>query len=128
MNTKNFIIGGIAGGIINFLGGWVFYGMLFKEQFPPGDNMNLLFVFLGCMTFGFLLSYIFNKWANISSLNGGLMAGAILGLFLGLWGNFFQYSMLAEPNYQLMLLDVGISIALGAITGAAIGLVNAKMK
>jgi hypothetical protein len=128
MKTKNFIIGGIAGGIINFLGGWVFYGMLFKNQFPEGENMNMLFIILGCMTFGFLLSYIFNKWANINTLNGGLMAGAILGLFLGLWSNFFQARMLAEPDYQLMLLDVGISIAMGALTGAGIGLVNSKMK
>ena len=128
MNTKNFIIGGIAGGIINFLGGWVFYGMLFSNQFPEGENMNMLFIFLGCMTFGFLLSYIFNKWAQIGTLNGGLMAGAILGLILGLWGNFFQLSMAAEPEYQLRLLDVGITIALGALTGAGIGLVNNKMK
>ena len=56
------------------------------------------------------------------------MAGAILGLILGLWGNFFQLSMAAEPEYQLRLLDVGITIALGALTGAGIGLVNDKIK
>ncbi len=128
MNTKKIIFGGIAGGIINFLLGWVFYGMLFTEQFPASENMNIVLIFLGCITFGFMLSYIYAKWANINTLNGGLMAGVIMGLFLGLWSNFFQHAMSDEPNIQLMLLDVGISIASGAISGAGIGFVNSKVK
>jgi hypothetical protein len=34
MNVKNFIIGGIVGGIVNFLLGWIIYGMLLKDFFP----------------------------------------------------------------------------------------------
>ena len=45
MNTKNFIIGGIAGGIINFFLGWIFYGMLFKDLYPQTGNENLLLYF-----------------------------------------------------------------------------------
>jgi hypothetical protein len=127
MDTKKFIIGGIVGGVINFLGGWLFYGMLFASQFPQGEYMDLLMVFLGCMTFGFLLSYIFNKWAGISTAMSGMTAGALLGLILGLWGNFFQYSM--KPlDVNMFVLDLGITVALGAITGLAIGFVASKMK
>ncbi len=58
MNFKNFLIAGIVGGIVNFLLGWVFYGMLFKDLYPEDENTNLTLIFLGCITFGLFMSYI----------------------------------------------------------------------
>jgi UDP-N-acetylmuramyl pentapeptide phosphotransferase/UDP-N-acetylglucosamine-1-phosphate transferase len=128
MNTKNFIVGGLVGGGVNFLAGWLFYGVLFTSQFPEGENMSMLFIFLGCMAFGFFMSYIFNKWAGISTAMTGLNAGAIIGLFAGLWSNFFMHSQALEPDYTIMLLDVGIGVISAALMGACIGFVLSKMK
>ncbi len=41
MNVKNFIVGGIVGGIVDFLLGWLFYGMLFKDIFPESPDMKI---------------------------------------------------------------------------------------
>lgn len=127
MKVKNFIIGGIVGGIVDFLLGWVFYGMLFKDIYPQDENTNLTFIFLGCMTFGFLMSYIFTKLAGITNPMTGLTAGAVIGFFNGLSMNFFMYSSM-PLNTQSMATDVVICIVLGAGVGAAVALVNGKMK
>ncbi|MDI5949452.1 hypothetical protein [Flavobacterium yafengii] len=128
MNVKFFLVSGIVGGIVQFLLGWLFYGILFKNSFPSDGNENMLFIFLGCMTFGFFVSYIFTKWAGISNAATGLKAGAVIGLFMSLYSNFFMNSMTSEINYQTMGLDIVITIVMAALVGAVIALVNGKIK
>lgn len=130
MNVKNFVISGIAGGFIEFILGWLFYGILFKDSFPSNGIENMLLIFLGCMTFGFLLSYIFIKWAHISNWKTGLSSGAIIGLFIALYFSFFANSMktMDELNIQLMALDTAITVVMSAIVGATIALANGKLK
>ena len=127
MNTKNFIVGGLVGGIVNFLLGWLFYGYLFADKFPGGDEMNIVYIFLGCLTFGLFLSYVFNKWAGISTASGGLNAGLIIGLFTGLWGVFFRYSD-QVGEYSMMALTLGIDVVVAAAMGLCMGFVASKMK
>jgi hypothetical protein len=127
MNVKNFLVSGVVGGIVNFLLGWVFYGMLFKDIYPEGENMNMLFTFLGCMTSGLFIAYIFTKWAGITNPITVIKAGAVIGLFTSLSMNFFMYSSMTV-NYQNMALDVIITIVISAFMGAAIAFVNGKMK
>ena len=129
MNLKNFIVGGIVGGIINYLLGWLLWGILFKDSFQSDpEKMNMLFIFLGCMTTGFFLSYIYIRWAHISTLIGGLVAGAIIGLFMGLNSVFFGNESVLEPNMKLLVLNLALMITSTSITGAVIGLVFGKMK
>jgi hypothetical protein len=129
MKTKNFLISGLSGGIADFLLGWLFYGMIFKDSFPqPEESSNaMILIFLGCITFGLFLAYIFTKWANISTAGTGAKAGAIIGLFMGLLFNFFGMAMSAEIAIQTAALDVAISIVMSAIVGAVIGAVNGKL-
>ncbi len=129
MNVKNFVIGGIVGGIVNYLLGWLLWGIIFKDSFPSDENnMNMLFIFLGCMTFAFFMSYIFNRWAQITNPMTGVKAGAIFALFLSLHSNFFQHSMELAPNYKMMATDIFLTLLCGAVVGAVIAIVNGKMK
>ncbi len=121
-------MGGLVGGIINFLAGWLFYGILFKEQFGGGDDMNMLFIFLGCLTFGFLMAYVFVKWASISTAMTGAVGGAVIAALSALSSDFFRYSGETNPDYMLILLDVGVMAVIGAMMGAGIGFVLSKMK
>jgi len=127
MNVKNFLISGIIGGIVDFLLGWVFYGMIFKDLYPQNENTNLVFIFLGCMTFGLFVAYIFTKWAGITSAITGLQAGAVIGLFTSLSMNFFMYSGMVL-NLQNMITDIVITTILGAAVGAAVAFTNGKIK
>jgi hypothetical protein len=129
MNVKNFIVGGIVGGIVDYLLGWLLWGILFKDSFPADESqMNMLFIFLGCMTFGFFMSFIFTRWAHISNAMTGAKAGAVISLFVSLFHNFFMNEMELEPDLKKMALDIGLMLVSGAIVGAAIAFVNSKMK
>jgi hypothetical protein len=128
MNVKNFLVSGIVGGIVQFLLGWLFYAILFKNSFPTDGNENMVFIFLGCMTFGFFVSYIFTKWAGISNVATGFKAGAVIGLLMALYSNFFMNSMKSDIDYQTMGLDIVITIVMAALVGAVIALVNGKLK
>jgi len=129
MKTKTFLISGIVGGIVNFLLGWLFYGILFAKVFPQPEESSetMLFIFLGCLTFGLFVSYIYNQWAQISTAKTGAKAGAIIGLFTGLFFNLFGLAMQPEQTFELAALDTGISVIMTAIIGAVIGTVNGKL-
>ncbi|GGD24133.1 DUF1761 family protein [Hyunsoonleella pacifica] len=129
MKTKHFLVSGIVGGIVDFLLGWLFYGIIFIDTFPQPEEsgQTMLFIFLGCLTFGLFVSYIYNRWAQITTAATGAKAGAIIGLFIGLFYNFFNIAMYPEFTFQLAALDVGISIVMTTIIGAAIGAINGKL-
>ncbi len=128
MNVKNFLIAGIVGGIVDWLLGWLFYGILFNDNFGGEDPANMLFITLGCLTYGLFMSYVFVRWANIRTATNGLKAGAIFGIFSALQSSFFANSDKVTPDYQLMVLDIGIMIVISCAVGAVIGIINGKMK
>ena len=129
MNVKNFIVGGIVGGIIDWLLGFVFYGKLFKDTFPMDEgSMNMCMITCGCFAVGFFISYLFNGLTSISGASAGLKAGAIIGLFQGLIGGFFGNEAIIAPDYKVLAIGVVISIVMVAAVGAAVAMVNEKMK
>ena len=126
MNVKNFIVAGLVGGIVNFLLGWLFYGILFKKYFPSSEQENMLFITLGCFTFGFFISYIFVRWAAITVWSTGFKAGAVIGLFTALYMNLFMNAMTNTPDYKIMALDIVISIIMSGLVGVGVALSNSK--
>ena len=130
MNAKNFLVSGVVGGIVNFLLGWLFYGILFESQFPVTGEMNMTMIVLGSLVGGLFVAYIFTKWAHINNWMTGIKSGAILGLFLALYWNFFINVKKSTDyiDWQIFGLDTVLTIVLTALTGAAIAIVCNKMK
>lgn len=130
MNAKNFLVSGVVGGIVNFLLGWLLYGIIFIDQFPLTSEINYTMVVLGSITLGLFVSYIFVKWAQISNWKTGLQAGAVIGLFMALYWDFFinMTKVNADINWQIFGLDVLLTIVATALTGAVIAVVIDKMK
>jgi hypothetical protein len=132
MNAKIFLVSGIVGGLVNFLLGWLLYGIVFESQFPvkEGDVMNITMIALGSLVSGLFVAYIFTKWAHISNWMTGIKSGAFLGLFLALYWNFFINVKKSTDNidWQIFGLDTVLTIVLTALTGAAIAIVCNKMK
>lgn len=129
MKTKTFIIAGICGGVINWLLGWLSYGIILAEYFPqPNEGTRPeIYLFLGCLSMGFFLSYFYNRWAQISTISTGASAGAFFGLFLALSHGFFKMAMNESMTTELFTLDIAISIGITAVTGAVVGYLNGKI-
>jgi hypothetical protein len=125
MNTKSFILSGIAGTIVSFLLGFLFYGYLFTDLYP--DESCMLFILLGCLFYAFTFALIYNRWANISTFNSGAKAGFLIGLLWTLSMNFFMYSSESNLDSNFLLL-VAIDAVSAAIMGGVIALVIGKLK
>lgn len=132
MNVKNFIVGGIVGGIVDFLLGWLIYGMLLKDTFPKGPcdgpTENMLFIFLGCMCFGFLISWVFSQGEGVSNITSGIKIAAGIGLFVPMSSWFFMHMTHETIDWKLMAIDVVACVVLASAIGAAVAMVNGKMK
>lgn len=129
MNIKSFLIAGLVGGIINWLLGWLFYGILPEDFFTqPKDSIKTMVSILsGCLTVGLFISYIFSRWAKVSTAKNGAKAGFIIGIFMGLISNLFNMAFLKGLTYGMFVTDVIITIITTAITGAVIGLLIGKL-
>lgn len=131
MNVKNFLVGGIVGGIVDFLMGWLIYGMLLKNTFPVPEGAgpeNMLFIFLGCMSFGFLISYIFSQGEGISNVTAGIRMAIGVSLFMSLCTHFFDNMYTDSIDVKMLLIDVIAGMVLATAVGAAVAYVNGKMK
>jgi hypothetical protein len=133
MNTSKFLVSGIVGGIVSCLGGYLMYGMLLKDFFAshattpvmrPMDAMIWWSLIAGCIFSGLLYSYIFNKWANINSLGGGVGAGLVLGLLGGASMDLINYGTANLMDLTGSVADIGVGGILGALTGGAVGMMN----
>jgi len=101
--------------------------MLFTDIYPPSENQNLVFVYLGCLSFALLLGYVFSQGAVISNPMAGLYAGGFVGLLYGMAMNFFMYSS-QTPNVTSMITDIALNAVMGGITGAVMAFVGSKIK
>ena len=131
MNVKNFVVGGIVGGIVDFLMGWLVWGILLKDTFPKPEGAgaeNMMFIFLGCLSFGFLISYVFSKGEGISTYMNGIKMAVGIALFMSLRDNFFMGMYKETIDFKLMGIDILAAMVVASIVGAAVAVVNGKMK
>lgn len=139
MNTTKMLISGIAGGIVAFFAGWLIYGMLLMDFMAensgtatgvmrPEAEMVWWALILGNICTGILYSYIFNRWANISTLSAGLSAGAVIGLIMGASFDLTMYGTSNILAMKAIWVDIAASAVLGAIVGAVVGWVNGMGK
>lgn len=138
MNTKNFLIGGLVGGVVYFLLGWLFYGNLLTQYFQdnPGtatgvektmEQFEWWALILGNLFWGLVLAYVFTK-SGVSTLSSGLITGGILGLLIACAIDFTMYGTTNILSKKSMLADIAaftvISAIAGAVIGAVIGMMN----
>jgi hypothetical protein len=131
MNTNKFLVGGIIGGVANFLLGWLVWGMLlmsFLEEHSSeaskaisrGDNMIWWALIVGNLAFGFLLSYILSK-AGVMSASAGAAIGAVIGLLSAIGFDLMMYSMMDMMDTTAIAVDIAAATVVNAIVSGIIG-------
>lgn len=133
MNTK-VLLAAVAGAVATFLTGWVLYGMLLKGYYDEntsaaarsvsrGENVVMWAIFGGGFAWALLLAMIFDRWANIRTLQAGAMAGAWIGFLIALGSNLFFYGSMDAMTLSASLVDCLVNAVQGAISGAVVGFV-----
>ena len=129
----------VAGGIAFFVLGFVLYGLILDPMVMRPNMVTYaglmketptwIPLILSNFVSAFLLAYIFDKWATISTFIGGLKGGAIVWFLISLaYQLMFVAFMNLSKNYIPPIADVAGSIVMGAIGGGVIGQVLGMMK
>ena len=131
MNIKKLFIGGITGGVLFFLLGWVIYGTLLMDFMNSHTGVagniskpepDFLYLIIGNLAMGFLIAYIFIK-ANITSLGTGFVTGGVIGLLMAVGYDCMMYATTTVISKTGMTADVISFAVMSAITGALVGAV-----
>ncbi|MBK9109844.1 MAG: hypothetical protein IPM92_16095 [Saprospiraceae bacterium] len=134
MNTNKLLLGTLAGAIVNFFAGWALYALVFKGLMEsnlsdtaksimlPEDQHNILYYFISGLFMSLAMAIIYERWANIRTLQTGAIAGAIISVCISLG---FDFQFLASTNFYssftMVIINAFMSALMGALTGGAIG-------
>src|SRR5271154_3857736 len=132
MDMKKFLIGTIVGGIAFFFLGYLVYGMALASFFSAHtvtSSMKTMAdivwwaLIVGNLSSGALLTYIFLKWAHITTFGGGATAAAAIGFFTTLSMDLIRFATEGSLDLAASLTDVIVGTVMTAIAGGIIGAV-----
>ena len=137
MSTKRFLAGTLAGAVVFFFLGYLFYGLLLqnfmKENAGTATNVqrdmnNYVWwaLIAGNILMGALLSYVINK-SNAASAQSGLKRGFIVFLLIGASMDMVMYATTNLSTYKAMGADIATMAVMGGIAGAVTGWVCAMV-
>lgn len=129
MNTPRILVAGLIGGVFAFLAGFLIYGVLLDGGMPSGmasvqrpqAEMVWWAIVVSNLLWGLFIAYIFVQWANISSLQGGAVGGAVMGFLISAAYDTGLYSMTTLYTMQDIVMDVGMTTVFTALLGAVVG-------
>ena len=131
MGNNKILISGLVGGIASFLTGFIVWGIAL-DGFAQ-NNMgsatgvtkeemgDMWAVVVGALASGFLVAFVFGRWANIKTLQTGAKAGLVIGLLLGVNINFIMYGTTHITTLPLAIVDALAYGALYTVIGAVVG-------
>jgi hypothetical protein len=126
------ILAAAVGGVVMFLLGFLFFGILFANFFAAymvkyeglmKDPPEISLIFLFNLAWAWLIAFVM-EWAGIRTITGGVKAGAAIMFALILGVNLQYYAFMnLHTSIVPMIVDVLIVTAMGAAAGAVIALV-----
>lgn len=131
MNVK-LLLATLAGAVAAFLLGWLFWGVLLTDFFAANTNTfeglekempNLILMFFSNVVIAFLLGFIFQRWAHISTFVGGLKGGAIIGILIAISYDLSFLSMMNLFNTSAAIVDILTATVWYALIGGVVAFV-----
>lgn len=132
MDAKKRILATLAGFVVYFILGFLFYGVLLMDFYASNvgtatgvmrsdDDMQWWALIAGNVMMAYLLVYIFGNWANITSFVAGLKAGAMIGFIMALGFGLNMYGTTNISNLTATVVDTFAMAAMMGATGGAVG-------
>jgi hypothetical protein len=131
MSTKA-ILAGIAGGIFAFFLGWLIFGVLLMDYYTANtthyeglmkEMPNIVLLLVSNLVWGFWLSFIFERWAKITTIGNGIVGGIIIGLPVALAFDLWALAGMNLFNGTIVIVDVLANTLLFALMGGLIGFI-----
>ena len=130
MDTKNFLLASLAGGIVLFVSGYVFYGVLLHDFRLASSLAGAMKetpdfgpLILSQLILGAFLTMVLRRWPGAGTLAQGAKAGASLLVLLGLGFSLTQYATSNVIDPTLIPVNAVVEAIRGALAGGAIGAV-----
>ncbi len=130
MDTKNFLLASLAGGVTFFVSGYVFYGVLLHNFMVASSAAGVIketpdfgLLILSQLIFGAFLTMVLRRWPGAGTLVEGAKAGASLLVLLGLGFSLAQYATMNVMEPALVLVNAVVAAIRGGLAGGAIGAV-----
>jgi hypothetical protein len=129
---KKLILAALAGSVIQFLLGWLIYGVLLANFMSCNTNhydglmkdMNtgsfMILIFISGLVMSFLIAFIFQRWAKFETLTKGLTGGMILGFLLALSYDLYFFASMNLMSFSAMIVDIIVNTIIIGIIGAVI--------
>lgn len=132
--NKKLMLGGLAGGLIFFLLGFVIYGVLLSSYMTahtnqclalPEADLKLGVLFISNILTSFLITLFIQ---HSTSVTGALGKGALFGVLYAAGVNLNNYSMTSMyPEMMVLWVDLAAFAVLTALTSLSIFLVMQKV-
>ena len=133
MLKNKVLIGGLVGGVVFFLLGWLVYGIIMMEFMSanmnqcamlPMEQMVWWAIILSNFAYAFLLAVLIGRTKSYGFVSGSLLS-ATIGMLMGISIDFGQYSMttMFTGGLTALLVDIVVTTVFAAIGGGIIGAV-----
>jgi hypothetical protein len=137
MKASKLLLGGLAGGVVFFLLGWLIYGIILMDfssanynqcSNRPEEDMIWWAMILSNFAYAYLLAFIM-YWMKSGGVLTGLKVGAIAGFLMSFAFDMGMYSMTTMfINPGAMFVDVIAYTFMAAISGLVIGAIMGSGK
>jgi hypothetical protein len=129
MDTKKFLLGTLAGTVTSFIVGFLIYGLALQSYMASntmaGVNKatpDFLWLVLAHVCFAMAVTYIFMKWAGISTIGAGAAGAFVIGLLISLGYDFSMYGTSnIMSGMSMIAVDAVASAVIWAAGGAGVG-------
>ena len=136
MNTKQWVSGTIAGGIVVYALGYILFDALLGDFYAANagsatgvlrDSPIVWSVAIGALAYAGLVLYAIKAHAASSNVTSAMKVGATVGFLLWACADFTLYGITNMSNVTVTIVDPLVELVRGGITGAALGALLPKL-
>jgi hypothetical protein len=130
MNTRQWVIGTVGGGVVVMVAGYVIFEMLLGDFYRSNtgsatgvsrDPQIMWAVAIGALAYAALILQALKGQAAAVNVSSGMKIGATVGFLLWLCADFTIYGATNTNNLTLTMVDPLVELVRGGIAGAALG-------
>ena len=136
MNTKQWVIGTVVGGVVIFAVGYVIFEVLLGDYYAANsgaatgmmrDPPIVWALAVGALAYAALILYALRTQAASVNVVSGMKVGAVVGFLLWATADFTLYGITNMSNLTLTIVDPIVELVHGGIAGAVLGALLPKV-